>query len=157
MGKPRKQTIGGKEEGEKNRIEEKEEEDRLESTFISCLSGVSSFRIRAVMSTTSPPTCSNEMSQIDMFASQPETRECVENKGPDISSSCPTKLSDHKWLTFFEWDESVEKPFQIFSSTRFGSDIKPSWIQGTLSAKARVKRLLLEGKNLSLFGKMPSK
>ena len=86
-----------------------------------------------------------------MFASQPEQGEPVK-KPTEISSSCPVKTMS-KWLLFFEWDEEKQSPFQVFSSTHFGSEIKEAWIKSTLSAKAREKKLKLDGKTMSLFGK----
>lgn len=98
------------------------------------------------------------LSQIDMFASQPELgREEVSKKGPEVSSSCPPR-NFSKWLLFFEWDEEKQTPFEIFQTTHFGSEIKDSWVKSTLSSKAREKKLTLNGKKMSLFGKFdPSK
>ena len=96
------------------------------------------------------------LSQIDMFASQPELSEKPKEPVP-VSSSCPPK-NYSKWLLLFEWDEEKQAPFQVFSTTHFGSDIKEIWIKSILSAKAREKKLQLDGKTMSLFGKFdPSK
>lgn len=92
------------------------------------------------------------LSQIDMFSSQPELGGQPNNDAPQISSSCPPK-NVPKWLLFFEWDEEKQDPFQVFSSSHFGNAIKEAWIKSTLSAKAREKKLVLDGKTLSLFGK----
>ena len=88
-----------------------------------------------------------------MFASQPDPPKSTERV--KISSSCPPKTIS-KWLMFFEWDESIEKPFQTFCSSDFGTDIKKAWITSNLSFKSRNKRILLNGKTLSLFGKLNS-
>ena len=95
------------------------------------------------------------LSQIDMFASQPELGEEVKQKKVNISSSCPPK-NVSKWLLLFEWDEEKQNPFQVFSSTHFGSAIKEAWIKSVLSSKAREKKLKLDGKTMSLFGKFES-
>lgn len=92
------------------------------------------------------------LSQIDMFASQPQLGGQTVNNAPQISSSCPPNNLP-KWLLLFEWDEEKQSPFQVFSSTHFGNEIKEAWVKSTLSAKAREKKLKLDGKTMSLFGK----
>lgn len=92
-----------------------------------------------------------------MFDSQPNP-DIHDHANRTIPASCPSNLGLSKWLMFFEWNEEVEKPFQLFSSTHFGKEIKENWIRCSLSMKAREKKLLLEGKSMSLFGKiLPSK
>ena len=106
------------------------------------------------------------MSQIDMFNSQPGPSGDIEQAGPSVStghdpdpipSSCPPKLvAVCNWIMLFEWNEEEEKPFKVMSPTRFGSDIKPAWLKSVLSPKARQKKLSLDGKFMSLFGKFKS-
>ena len=93
-------------------------------------------------------------SQIDMFATQPDPvdKETVQ-EDKVISSSCPAKLNSmFKWVCLFEWDENLSDPFKIFSASRF-KEIKDAWIKSILSTNSRQKKIVVEGKTMSLFGK----
>lgn len=89
-----------------------------------------------------------------MFASQPES-EATNVANKNVSSSCPAKIIS-KWIMVFEWDEDVEKPFQTLLSSNYKTEIKEAWLTSTLSSKSRTKKLVLDGKSMSLFGKMNS-
>ena len=97
-------------------------------------------------------------SQIDMFASQPiTTADCEINDIPRVASTCPPKLNMWKWVVLFDRDESARCPFEIHPISRFGSEIKDSWMKSILSTAAREKSIslsALENKTVSLFGKI---
>lgn len=98
----------------------------------------------------------SNMSQVDIFATQPPEASTPEPQ-LETSSSCPAKLSSPcKFLMFFEYDEELANPFQVFSVSNFGNAIKEEWVKSVLSLKSRQKKLTLEGKSMCLFGKMNS-
>lgn len=99
-------------------------------------------------------------SQVDLFASQPvqPVLDQVEIDLSAPSSSCPPRLGQSsKWVIVFEWDEGVEEVFKVYLISYFGSEIQESWITSVLSSASRQKKLKfsrLEGKTVSLFGKI---
>lgn len=91
-------------------------------------------------------------SQRDMFLSSPK-------KSPRISSSLPARVSYvYLWCILFDWDEDVEKPFDIYQVARFrSSELKKKWISGELDLDSRKKRLSfswMPGKSFSLYAKV---
>lgn len=100
------------------------------------------------------------MSQIDIFSSQPLDPPEVTDLPRKIPSTFPSRnLNFFKWISLFEWDENVQRPFTIFPVSRFGKEIKESWLTSALSSKAREKKLqlcTLENKSVSLFAKLES-
>lgn len=101
------------------------------------------------------------MSQFDLFSSQPLPSdgdgddEKDSDRGDEISASCPIKLLS-TFVMLFEWDETLPNPFKVFPFSKLDKQIKPAWIQNNLTPKSRQKKLKLNGKNMSLFGKMNS-
>lgn len=99
-------------------------------------------------------------SQIDMFASQsPIKKGKMVRAGVKLPPTCPARLCFFKWLLCFDWDEEEEKPFQVYPVSKFGNEIKESWIQGVLSPASRRKKIrleILENQTISLFGKIES-
>ena len=96
-------------------------------------------------------------SQRDMFFSSPEKSP---GKSPERqSSSLPATLAyTYLWVVLFDWDENVERPFNLYQVAIFSrSEMKPKWIKGELNCISRKKKLkfsALPGKNLSLFAKV---
>lgn len=98
------------------------------------------------------PVFKMALSQRDMFCSSPES-------SPRIESSLPTSLSyTYLWVVPFDWDENVEKPFDIYQIALFSpSELKDIWISGELDSRSRQKKLkfsAVPGKTVSLFAKV---